>query len=798
MKFEYFLFNIIVILFPLIASIVINISKAQESKKKQKILLDLFISCLLVAFPFIIWDVYVTDLHWYFNKQYISGLYIFNLPIEEILFFFTVPYATGSLWLLFFNTHRNKGYTYSFIKDGYIHKAKSIHHLRWVYLLSFILLLLAIWFLTQDSYDIKSNHYINNYNLSFGYTGFTLIALCIAMLLDYTLGSRLLQQKRFYSFIVLYIILNFIFNGYLTGRPIVLYHTGQYLGIRVGSTPIEDFFYGLSLFICIFSLLQHFTKTKSTESIIKKIIRSRLKNYKIQYNTIDSSFPTQLSDSTMNKNKEIKVAVIGAGLAGISSAIMLAERGFNVDLFEANKHLGGKCGSWKKNIHGLGNRIIDHGFHGFFPCYYNLLDFLEAHDILYKHTKLIDTYTIVNKNRTITHLDNSSTTPIYNIFDLSNKKVFSLFRTLCTISSMRLIATLNFDMEKTFKKYDNISFLNFRKKAKLNTDLSFILTIFARAFFATEDKLSTAQLLKNFHTYFLSNNTGLLYHYITPNYIDGFLVPLKKIIQKYPITIYKNTSIYDITMESSSDNTHTFNIRDKNKTIYACYNEIIIASDIQATKKIVENSPCFHTTTQSYKENNTSKEYQTVTQQLKHIPFNQRYSVYRIWIKDCILPFDSYSLFTSFERITLLDTVTQVDFYDDKNKEWAEKNNGHVLELHCYAIPDAIKDEKNIKEAFLKDLKYYFPQFNHNTLLYEDLQIHDNFTPFTIGINKYKPSTVSGIKGCYFAGDWVSLPIPCSLLETAHTSARFATNRILSKYQLQEYPIYSVPLKGIL
>ena len=36
------------------------------------------------------------------------------------------------------------------------------------------------------------------------------------------------------------------------------------------------------------------------------------------------------------------VIVIGGGLGGVSAAISLAQKGFNVRLFEKNGHLGGK------------------------------------------------------------------------------------------------------------------------------------------------------------------------------------------------------------------------------------------------------------------------------------------------------------------------------------------------------------------------------------------------------------------------------------------------------------------------
>jgi isorenieratene synthase len=66
-----------------------------------------------------------------------------------------------------------------------------------------------------------------------------------------------------------------------------------------------------------------------------------------------------------------KVVVIGGGLAGISSSLELARRGFDVTLVESSAALGGKLTGW--DIEALGEHFpVEHGFHGFFDQYYNL------------------------------------------------------------------------------------------------------------------------------------------------------------------------------------------------------------------------------------------------------------------------------------------------------------------------------------------------------------------------------------------------------------------------------------------
>ncbi|MGF1536552.1 MAG: 9,9'-di-cis-zeta-carotene desaturase [Elainellaceae cyanobacterium] len=64
----------------------------------------------------------------------------------------------------------------------------------------------------------------------------------------------------------------------------------------------------------------------------------------------------------------MRVAIIGAGLAGLSTAVELADAGHAVEIFESRPFVGGKVGSW---VDPDGNHI-EMGLHVFFGCYYNL------------------------------------------------------------------------------------------------------------------------------------------------------------------------------------------------------------------------------------------------------------------------------------------------------------------------------------------------------------------------------------------------------------------------------------------
>ncbi|AMA08332.1 9,9'-di-cis-zeta-carotene desaturase [Picosynechococcus sp. PCC 73109] len=69
----------------------------------------------------------------------------------------------------------------------------------------------------------------------------------------------------------------------------------------------------------------------------------------------------------------MRVAIVGAGLAGLSTAIELVDAGHEVEIFEARPFVGGKVGSW---VDKDGNHI-EMGLHVFFGCYYNLFALME-------------------------------------------------------------------------------------------------------------------------------------------------------------------------------------------------------------------------------------------------------------------------------------------------------------------------------------------------------------------------------------------------------------------------------------
>ncbi len=229
-KYTYLLLDIAVIFFPLILSF----DKKVAFYKTWK---ALFLSIFIVGSGFIIWDLLFTKFNvWQFNPEYICGIYFYNLPIEECLFFLVVPYSSVFIYeciRVYF-----KNYLPSKLSD--------------IITVALIIINLAMMLFGFDKM-------------------YTLVNSCLLIIILVYIRwiNKWHHLNLFYAAFIVCLLPFAICNGILTSWPILIYNNSQNLSIRMGTIPVEDLFYNFNMIIlwCFFYEKFRYTNKANAKNI---------------------------------------------------------------------------------------------------------------------------------------------------------------------------------------------------------------------------------------------------------------------------------------------------------------------------------------------------------------------------------------------------------------------------------------------------------------------------------------------------------------------------------------------------
>ena len=195
---------------------------------------------IMVAIPFLIWDAWFTHVGvWWFNEEYIVGVNLIGMPVEEWLFFICIPFScvfTYFCLIKFFDMSWVEQYTKVIV---------------------FVVLAISVAVLV----------------VFYGrmYTTLTAIVTIIAIVyLQFIARYSSLGRSS-----LIYLILMFGFipvNGTLTGTglesPVVNYNPDEIIGFRILTIPIEDFAYGYVLFFLNVYIFECITRSSVSPETI--------------------------------------------------------------------------------------------------------------------------------------------------------------------------------------------------------------------------------------------------------------------------------------------------------------------------------------------------------------------------------------------------------------------------------------------------------------------------------------------------------------------------------------------------
>jgi lycopene cyclase domain-containing protein len=198
----------------------------------------LFPALFAVAAIFWIWDIFKTDSQvWGFNPKYYTQLLI-NLPIEEWLFFISFPFCSVFIYacldayfpndtLAKFDRPLSIFFGFGFLAVGLVFWKNSYTATTWIPAGLF-----ALWHFWR---------FPNTYRTKF--------------------------YRAFFVGLIPFFIVNSVFAGAATAEPIVIYNPEEYLGIRVGVIPLDDFVYN---FLLEFMVVYFFERFRISQSSVRR------------------------------------------------------------------------------------------------------------------------------------------------------------------------------------------------------------------------------------------------------------------------------------------------------------------------------------------------------------------------------------------------------------------------------------------------------------------------------------------------------------------------------------------------
>ncbi len=192
------------------------------------------VSSTIVAIPFIIWDIVFTAKGvWWFDLNYTLGFKIAGLPIEEWLFFYCIPFSCVFTYYCF-----EKFYTLAL--------ANAFNN---VIVFTSVIVLGVVGLLYYERI----------------YTLLTVIVTILTLCYLHFIAQKEWIGKASFVYLVLmpgFFAVNGILTGSLIPSPVVNYNPDDFIGIRMGTIPVEDAVYGYSQFLLNIYFFKKITKNE--------------------------------------------------------------------------------------------------------------------------------------------------------------------------------------------------------------------------------------------------------------------------------------------------------------------------------------------------------------------------------------------------------------------------------------------------------------------------------------------------------------------------------------------------------
>lgn len=486
--------------------------------------------------------------------------------------------------------------------------------------------------------------------------------------------------------------------------------------------------------------------------------------------------PTGAQATRERLDTPLRCAIVGGGIAGVAAAVVLAERGAQVVLYEREGFLGGRAGAWSEQLADGTSFEMERGFHAFFRQYYNLRALLRRIDPELAFLKPLEDYPILGSEGWVESFRGLPKRTPWNVIALTWRTKTMGLRDLLRVDGRAALEMLRYDESRTFERFDErsagayLDSLRFPAAAR-----RMLFDVFAHSFFNPEGRMSAGELLAMFHFYFAGNTEGLIFDVAKRPFSTAIWRPFERWFLEHGVEVRSKTPVERL--ERGTE--RAWNV--VSEASCEAFDVVVLATEVSALQGLVERSSVLHTDPDWHAR---------IVSLSSTLPF----AVWRLWLDRRVN--EDRAPFVGTTGVGLLDNISVYELLEDESRAWSERTGGSILELHAYGVAETL-DEASIREDLTRSLHVFYPETRAARVVHERFLLRRDCPAFECGSHARRPAVSTSHGDLYLAGDFARVPLPSALMERATIAGMLAANHALARRGVRPEPLLSVPRRGL-